>query len=91
MGGTGASLGDLTISQSSNGTVTGTFMLTSDQVDGLKNGKLYVMLNSTSAPKGNLWGWFQPAHATVGPDVPQMGHWYIPNLLKETPPNKGVS
>ena len=41
------------------------------------------MLNSQSAPKGNLWGWFQPAHVTVGPDVPQMGHWYIPNLLKD--------
>ena len=91
MGGTGASLGDLTIPQAPNGDVTGTFTLTSDQVDALKSGKIYVILNSQSAPKGNLWGWFQPAHITVGPDVPQMGHWYIPNLLKETPPNKGVS
>jgi CHRD domain len=91
MGGTGPSIGDLTIPQAPDGSVSGTFNLTSDQVDALKNGKLYVMLNSQSAPKGNLWGWFQPAHATVGPDVPQMGHWYIPNLLKDTPPNKGVS
>ena len=50
------------------------------------------MLNSQSAPKGNLWGWFQPAHVTVGPDVPQLGHWYIPNILQQdTSPNKGES
>ena len=53
-----------------------------DQIDALKTGRLYVILNSVSAPKGNLWGWFQPAHVTVGQDVPQMGHWYIPNYLK---------
>ena len=81
MGGTGPSIGDLTIAQAQSGDISGTFTLTPDQVAALKSGKLYVMLNSQSAPKGNLWGWFQPAHVTVGPDVPQKGHWYIPNIL----------
>ena len=81
MGGTGPSIDDLTIAQAQSGDISGTFTLTPDQVAALKSGKLYVMLNSQSAPKGNLWGWFQPAHVTVGPDVPQMGHWYIPNIL----------
>ena len=81
MGGTGPSIGDLTIAQAQSGDISGTFTLTPDQVAALKSGKLYVMLNSQSAPKGNLWGWFQPAHVTVGPDVPQIGHWYIPNIL----------
>ena len=49
----------------------------------MKGGKLYVMLDSQSAPKGNLWGWFQPAHVTVPEGVPQMGTWYIPNLLDD--------
>ena len=83
MGGIGPSIGDLTIAQAQGGAISGTFTLTPDQVAALKSGKLYVMLYSQSAPKGNLWGWFQPAHVTVGPDVPQMGHWYIPNLLKD--------
>jgi hypothetical protein len=81
MGGTGPSIGDITIVQAQSGDISGTFTLTPDQIAALKSGKLYVLLNSQSAPKGNLWGWFQPAHVTVGPDVPQMGHWYIPNIL----------
>ena len=85
MGGIGPSIGDLTIVQAQSGNISGTFALTPDQVAALKEGRLYVMLYSQSAPKGNLWGWFQPAHITVGPDVPQMGHWYIPNFLKEEP------
>jgi hypothetical protein len=83
MGGIGPAIGDLTIVQAQSGDISGTFTLTSDQVAALKSGKLYVMLNSQSAPKGNLWGWFQPAHVTVAPDVPQMGQWYIPNILND--------
>ena len=86
MGGAGPAIGDLTIAQAKGGAISGSFTLTPDQVAALKLGRLYVMLNSQSAPKGNLWGWFQPAHVTVGEDVPQMGNWYIPNLLVE-PPN----
>jgi hypothetical protein len=83
MGGTGPSIGDLKIAQAPSGNISGTFTLTPDQVAALKVGKLYVMLNSQSAPTGNLWGWFQPAHITVGPNVPQLGDWYIPNLLND--------
>lgn len=83
MGGTGPAIGELKIAQAQSGEISGSFTLTPDQVAGLKVGKLYVILDSQSAPKGNLWGWFQPAHATVGPDVPQMGDWYIPNFLKD--------
>lgn len=83
MGGTGPAIGELKIAQAQSGEISGSFTLTPDQVAGLKMGKLYVILDSQSAPKGNLWGWFQPAHATVGPDVPQMGDWYIPNFLKD--------
>jgi hypothetical protein len=83
MGGTGPSIGDLKIVQARSGEISGTFMLTSAQVAALKVGKLYVMLDSQSAPTGNLWGWFQPAHVTVPPGVPQMYDWYIPNFLKD--------
>jgi hypothetical protein len=81
MGGTGPTIGDLKIAQAQSGDISGTFILTTDQVAALQGGKLYVILNSQSAPKGNLWGWFQPAHVIVGPDVPQRGPWYIPNIL----------
>ena len=91
MGGTGPSIGELNIPQAESGGISATFTLTPDQIAALKSGKLYVMLDSQSAPKGNLWGWFQPAHVTVGPDVPQIGHWYIPNLLEQTPRPKPSS
>jgi len=83
MGGTGPAIGGLKIVQAQSGEISGTFTLTPDQIAALKVGKLYVMLDSQSAPKGNLWGWFQPAHVTVGPDVPQMDYWYIPNFLED--------
>jgi len=83
MGGTGPAIGGLKIAQAQSGEICGTFTLTPDQVAALKLGRLYVMLDSQSAPKGNLWGWFQPAHITVGPNVPQHGSWYIPNILQD--------
>jgi hypothetical protein len=83
MGGTGPAIGDLKLPQAQSGEISGTFTLTPDQIAALKLGKLYVILDSQSAPKGNLWGWFQPAHVTVGPDVPQMDDWYIPNFLDD--------
>jgi len=85
MGGIGPAIDDLTIPQAQSGDISGTFTLTPDQVAALSSGRLYVMLDSQSAPTGNLWGWFQPAHITVGPDVPQIGHWYIPNFLDYAP------
>ena len=91
MGGTGPAIGALTISQNPSGDLTGSFTLSSDQIAALKAGKLYVLLNSTTAPKGNLWGWFQPAHVTVGPDVPQTGNWYIPNIIEQPPKGAGES
>jgi len=74
MGGGGPAIGGLKIPQAPSGEISGTFTLTPAQVAGLKVGKLYVILDSQSAPKGNLWGWFQPAH---------VGEWYIPNLLDD--------
>jgi hypothetical protein len=91
MGGTGPTIGALAIPQAQSGDISGVFTLTPDQVAALKSGKLYVILDSQSAPKGNLWGWFQPAHVTVPEGVPQMGQWYIPNLLDhqgDRPANK---
>jgi hypothetical protein len=90
MGGPGASFQDLQVTQTTKGEIHGDVTLTPEQVQGLKDGKMYVLLNSQKAPKGNLWGWFEPAHKTVGDDVPEEGHWYIPSILKdEHPPKPG--
>ena len=90
MGGVGPSIFDITVTQAQSGDVTGSFTLTPDQVAALNSGKIYVLLDSQKAPKGNLWGWFQPAHKTVGQDVPEQGHWYLPNILKDDNNNKNA-
>jgi len=55
---------DLTLTKSTtstppgtSGTIAGTFELTPAQVDGLKKGKMYIQINSESAPNGHLLGW----------------------------------
>jgi len=53
----GASLFNLTITKATSGTITANLTLTPVQVDDLKEGKLYVQIQSEKAPDGNLWGW----------------------------------
>ena len=52
----------LTASPGNSGTVTGTVSLSRAQVAALKDGKLYIQINSqkSPAPGGNLWGWLLP-------------------------------
>ena len=53
----GSAFLDLTVTKAMNGSFSGTFDLTPEQVDSLKKGKLYVQIHSEKAPDGNLWGW----------------------------------
>jgi hypothetical protein len=78
---------DLDVTKATSGTISGTFKLSAQQVRDLRTGKLYIQVNSEKAPpgyawgpQGTLWGWLFPAHETVGPNVPQQGHWFIPQL-----------
>jgi hypothetical protein len=70
----------LTVSQAASGNVTGVTLLNAKQQQALRAGQLYIQINSekSPAPAGNLWGWILIAHETVGPDVPQEGHWFLP-------------
>lgn len=53
----GAPIGDLTITGTTSGTISGSLELTKEQIDDLAVGRLYVQLHSEKAPDGNLWGW----------------------------------
>jgi hypothetical protein len=83
----GKSILDLDVTKASSGTLSGNFTLTTAQAAALRTGKLYIQINSEKAPdnvpwgaKGTLWGWLFPAHETVGQNVPQQDHWFIPQL-----------
>jgi len=78
---------DLEVTKSTSGSISGSYTLTAAQATALRTGKLYIQINSEKAPaeyswgpKGTLWGWIFPAHETVGANVPQQGHWFLPQL-----------
>jgi hypothetical protein len=78
---------DLEVTKSPSGTISGSYTLNAAQATALRTGKLYIQINSEKAPdsypwgpKGTLWGWIFPAHETVGANVPQQGHWFLPQL-----------
>lgn len=81
----GSKILDLDVTKSTSGTISGNFKLTGAQATALRTGKLYIQINSEKAPdtypwgpKGTLWGWLLPAHETVGQNVPQQDHWFLP-------------
>ncbi len=49
---------DLTVTKAPKGTISGSFDLTAEQVQYLKQGKLYIQIDTEKAPDGTLWGWF---------------------------------
>ena len=56
----GAAIGDLTVSKSAGGDVSGSVTLNKDQLNALSAGRIYIQVNSEPAPEGNLWGWLLP-------------------------------
>ncbi len=60
-GARGAAIGDLTVTQAAAGKISGEIDLTPQQIEALKQGKLYVQLHTAKGvpPDGStLWGWF---------------------------------
>jgi CHRD domain len=53
----GPAILDLTVSRAVSGNVSGSVVLTPQQVEDLNSSRLYVQINSERAPDGNLWGW----------------------------------
>jgi hypothetical protein len=53
----GNSIGNLTATGATKGTISGSIDLSPDQVKGLRDGRLYLEIASEKAPEGNLWGW----------------------------------
>jgi hypothetical protein len=56
----GPAILDLNVTKATTATISGTVELSPSQLDDLKNGNLYVQVNSERAPDGNLRGWILP-------------------------------
>ena len=53
----GDAIGNLDVTKSTKGQISGAVDLTAAQVKGLRDGHLYIEIASEKAPEGNLWGW----------------------------------
>lgn len=71
---------DLTVTQATSGTVSGSVTLTAKQAAALRAGHFYVQVNSQKAPDGNLTGWLLPPHSFAGEAVPVAGPGFLPQF-----------
>lgn len=60
MGVRGPVIADVAVPAATGGQFTATVTLTEEQVQALRNGRIYLQVHSASAPDGNLWGWLVP-------------------------------
>ena len=56
----GPAIADLTVPAAASGEFTAEVTLTPAQVEGLRQGHVYLQIHSETAPDGNLWGWLIP-------------------------------
>jgi len=60
MGVRGPAFADVSVPSATNGTFSAEVALTPAQVEGLRQGHIYLQIHSETAPDGNLWGWLVP-------------------------------
>jgi CHRD domain-containing protein len=60
MGVRGPSFADVTVPAATSGAFNAEIALTPAQVEGLRQGQIYLQIHSEAAPDGNLWGWLVP-------------------------------
>jgi hypothetical protein len=53
----GPAIVDISVTKAEKGNVEGSVELSPEQIEALRNSKLYVQIQSERAPQGNLWGW----------------------------------
>lgn len=56
----GPVIAEIEVAHATNGSLSGTLELSRAQVEALRSGRLYLQIDSESAPEGNLWGWLLP-------------------------------
>ena len=53
----GAAVHELEVERAASGRLSGSVQLSRSEVQALRDGRLYIQIDSESAPEGNLWGW----------------------------------
>jgi hypothetical protein len=53
----GPAIATLDVTPAQDGQIRGEVELSSTQIEALREGRIYVQVDSATAPEGNLWGW----------------------------------
>ncbi|MGH6828745.1 MAG: CHRD domain-containing protein [Rhizomicrobium sp.] len=61
MGVPGPAIGQIRVAHAMSGDVSARLKLTGAEISALKNGALYIQIDSAKAPNGNSWAWLQKA------------------------------
>lgn len=64
-GARGPKIGELEVTKAPSGTIKGSFVLTSAQAEGLRDGRLYIQIDSVKMQSGCLWGWLWPPNGLI--------------------------
>jgi hypothetical protein len=56
----GEPVAEISVAHEAAGSISASLELTPQQLEALRAGRLYIQINSESAPDGNLWGWLLP-------------------------------
>jgi hypothetical protein len=84
----GTPFADLMLTGGAAGKVAGQVKLDASQLVALRGRRLYIQIDSETAPAGHLWGWLLEEHDIAGQDVPQKGPWYVPPFAVKTVPTQ---
>jgi hypothetical protein len=60
MGVRGPAFADVAVPAATSGAFEAEVTLTAAQIEGLRQGHVYLQIHSETAPDGNLWGWLTP-------------------------------
>jgi hypothetical protein len=70
----------LQITQAQEGTITADLTLVPGQITAVRQGRMYVQINSKASPTGTLWGWILPEQPRIVQNEPVTGHGFLPQL-----------
>jgi len=56
----GPAIYDLEVTHAAEGDVDGSLQLSAEHAEALREGRIYIQIDTENTPEGNLWGWLLP-------------------------------
>jgi CHRD domain len=56
----GPAIYDLEVTHAAKGDVSASLQLSAEHAEALRDGRIYIQIDTENTPEGNLWGWLLP-------------------------------